>query len=147
MALWDDYVDVHPQFRGERPPVEPFGDSAAMADELLGLVIDRTKRATAGPAAYGTTQIGQHWVVTDGRGQPRIIVRFTDVRVGPLGSVDDQFAWDEGEGDRSKAYWLRAHREFFRRTERLTTATDEQIDQLATVFSRFLVVWPAQHAD
>ena len=34
-----------------------------------------------------------------------LVVRTTEVRVGPPSSVDDSFAWDEGEG---------AHHMFFR---------------------------------
>ena len=37
------------------------------------------------------------------------MIETTDVRVGPLGSVDEEFAWDEGEGDRTRDDWLRMH--------------------------------------
>ncbi|MCW2800128.1 MAG: hypothetical protein JWQ70_1600 [Aeromicrobium sp.] len=48
MTLWRDYVAAHPEHADETPPVEAFGDSAAMADDLLGFVLDGPKRATAG---------------------------------------------------------------------------------------------------
>jgi uncharacterized protein YhfF len=51
--------------------------------------------------------------MTGGDGRPVAVVRTTEVRVGPLSSVDDAFAWDEGEGDRSTSHWLEAHTRFF----------------------------------
>ena len=58
----------------------------------------------------------------------------------PLASVDDQFAWDEGEGDRSRTWWLAAHRRYFaRQAARQGFAMS---DDIATVFERFELVWP-----
>src|SRR5215218_7250030 len=108
-ALWRDYAasrqqPVPPE---EDPPVEQFGDHAALADELLDLVLAGTKRATAGLVADFANQgeplprIGGHWVVCDSTGAPRAVLRSTELRIGPLASVDDAFAWDEGENDRT----------------------------------------------
>ncbi len=101
--------------------VEPFGDSAELADTLIAKVIHGPKRATAGALAdfdlegAPLPQPGRISIATDGAGRGRAVMRTTDVRIGPLSSVDDQFAWDEGEGDRSRHWWLEAHQRFFRR--------------------------------
>jgi len=123
-----------------------FGDSAEMADELAGLVVHGHKRATAGLLAdyerdeEPLPREGDHAVVVDGRGRPVAVIRTTQVEVKPLREVDAAFAWDEGEGDRSLAYWLDAHRRFFaRRCEALGVAFS---DELLTVFERFELVWP-----
>lgn len=98
-----------------------FGDSVEMADELLDLVIDGPKRATAGSIIEYQLEdspipcAGDRWIACDGTGTPRAVVRTTEVRVGPLSSVDDAFAWDEGEGDRTRDDWLRGHTAYFRR--------------------------------
>jgi uncharacterized protein YhfF len=126
-------------------PVERFGDSREMADELLGLVIDGPKRATAGSIAdleregVPLPRPGKLWIVADGDGNPRAVLRTTDVRVGPLSSVDDAFAWDEGEGDRTRAWWLAAHERFFRRT--MEAAGDEFAIDMPTLFERFEVAY------
>lgn len=154
MTLWSDYVAAHPEHSGERPPVEAFGDSSPMADELLGLVLDGTKRATAGlVAAYEhdgdpLPRQGDHWVVTDGAGEQRVVLQSREVGIGRLDSVDDAFARDEGEGDRSRAWWLEAHRRFFaREVERCHLDTPHGVDGLDVVFERFAVVWPPELAD
>ena len=149
--LWESYVAAHPEFIDESPPTERFGDSAEMADELLDVVHNGPKRATAGLVAeymhehesLGT--VGDHWLVADGTGTARVVLRLIELRIGRLDSVDAKFAWDEGEGDRSLEWWLDAHRRFFRRScARIGLALDnpEDLDSLDVVFKRFDLVWP-----
>jgi uncharacterized protein YhfF len=131
--------------------VVAFGDSGAMADELVALVESGSKRATASllrdyeEGREALPRVGDHVVVVDSRAVPRIIWRTTEVVIKPLADVDDGFAWDEGEGDRTRAWWLDAHRTCFgRQAAREGFALT---DQIKTVFERFVVVWPAGLAD
>jgi uncharacterized protein YhfF len=124
-----------------------FGDSAEMADELLAVVLHGPKRATAGLLAdYGEDEslpeVGFHSIVLSGDGRPACVIRTTEVRVLPFRDVDEAFAWDEGEGDRSLAYWLDAHVGFF---TRMCAARGETFsEEMATVFERFALVWPRE---
>lgn len=151
--MWSGYRRDHPDraMDDEVAPAEHFGDSAAMADELLALVLHGPKRATAGlladyrAAGEDLPRVGSHRVVCDGSGMPRAVLRVLEARLGPVTSVDEGFAWDEGEGDRTRETWLRAHGEFFSRScERLDIAYSEDLE---AVFTRFAVVWPPEHAD
>ena len=75
LALWRQYTAslTAPPIEDE-PPIEQFGDSAAMADELAELVLAGIKRASADlPAAFAADRtplprIGGHWIVCDGSG-------------------------------------------------------------------------------
>jgi uncharacterized protein YhfF len=121
-----------------------FGDSPEMADELLDLVIDGPKRATAGALADYVTDgpvptVGDLMVLLDGSSRPRAVIRTTDVRIGPLSSVDDQFAWDEGEGDRTRTWWLDAHTRFFQRW--FAKVGREFHPDIDVVFERFELVY------
>lgn len=146
MSLWSDYVAAHPEHAHVEPAHGPFGDSPAMADELLDLVLAGDKRATSGPPdPDDPVTVGGHWVVTDGEGSDRVVLRTIGVRVGRLDSVDDSFAAAEGEGDLSRHHWLREHRAFARRVLGLSTTAD--VDALDMVFERFAVVWPPEHVD
>lgn len=78
-------------------------------------------------------------IATDGASRPRALLRTTDVRLGPLSSVDDAFAWDEGEGDRTRTSWLADHQVFFGRY--LPTIGVPFDPDLATVFERFEVLY------
>jgi len=150
-AMWAAFVGAHPEHAGENPAFERFGDSAEMADELLALVLDGTKRATAGAVVEFRAEdeplprIGGLWIVADAQGTARCVLRSTQLRIGPLDSVDEAFASDEGEGDRTRPWWLEAHRDYFRGScARLGV---EFSDRLEVVFERFAVVWPEAVAD
>ena len=130
--------------------VQP-GDSPELAIELIELMLVGTKRATASLVRdFAMTgeplpQPGDHVVVVDGAHNPRCIWQTTEVTIKPLIEVDDAFAWDEGEGDRSRASWLDDHRRYFaRQASREGFALH---DQIQTVFERFEIVWPSDAAD
>jgi uncharacterized protein YhfF len=131
--------------------VVAFGDGPQMASELAELVVAGIKRATAGlvrqfgSGGEAPPVPGGYVVLVDGAGQPRAIWRTTEIRIGPLNSVDEQFAHDEGEGERTRDWWLAAHRRFFGR--RAEAEGFSMHDEIETVFERFVVVWPAGIAD
>lgn len=124
---------------------DPFGDSAELAEELIALVITGSKRATAGALVEYELEgvpmptAGTISIATDGSGKARAVLRTTEVRVGAFSTVDESFAWDEGEGDRTRAWWLSAHEAFFRRY--LPTIGFEFDPEMATVFERFEVLF------
>ncbi len=142
MEFWNRYLD------STGDPADPhytdvtcFGDSVELADELLKLILNGPKRATACSLAelqaesLAAPTAGDRWIACDGTGTPRIVIRTTWVRVGPLSSVDEAFAWDEGEGDRTRADWQRSHNAYFRRRcDELGIAFHAQIP---VVFERF----------
>ena len=124
---------------------EAFGDSSELADVLAQLVVHGPKRATAG-ALIEYERSGETVpfpsmlsIATDGSGRPRALLETTEVRIGPLSSVDDAFAWDEGEGDRTRSWWLGAHERFFRRY--LPTIGESFDPSMQTVFERFEVLY------
>ncbi|MGY8667266.1 ASCH domain-containing protein [Bradyrhizobium sp. UFLA05-109] len=98
-----------------------FGDSLALADELLDLVIKGIKTATCSTEDEPNTSTpGERWIVLDGRGEPRCVIETTEVTYRRFHEVDAAFAYDEGEGDRSLAYWGGAHRSYFGRLGRFS---------------------------
>lgn len=122
-----------------------FGDSAVMADELASLVLSGQKRATAAllrdfDQGDSMPFVGAHVVLVDGSGEPRAIWQTVQVRIGVLENVDSSFAWDEGEGARTRDSWLSDHRRYFsRQAENEGFVFDETT---AVIFERFQVVWP-----
>ena len=99
----------------------PFSDPdmAPYQDLLLDLVAQRKKRATARLAmefeehGIAARAPGTYWVVLSAVGNPRHLLRITDVEVKPFDKVEQEFAEREGEGDNSLAYWLKVHRDYF----------------------------------
>ncbi|QLD12299.1 ASCH domain-containing protein [Microbacterium oleivorans] len=150
--MWDAYRAAHPEatIASEEYTVEHFGDSARLADELLEIVLSGRKRATAELVAdfvaHGdpVPRIGSHWIACDGTGAPRIIIRTTELRLGPFASADAAFAADEGEDDGSLESWQREHRRYWIRVAAARGAVWSEDDEI--VFERFSVVWPPEHA-
>ena len=142
--LWADYqreTGNTERLRG----VDSFGDSPAMADELLGLVMAGTKRATCGLArdfADDPLRPGDHWIIVDGRGEARCILRTVSVTPTPIREVDAAFARLEGEGDLSLDWWKREHDAYFtRQGAREGFVYDDAMTGLCEVFER---VWPLE---
>ena len=110
--------------------------------ELGPLVRDGPKRATAGLVseyADGSEPMpaaGEYSVILDGDGAPLCVIRTTAVEMRRFGDVDEQFAWTEGEGDRSLAYWRDAHIQFF------ASIGAPVSDDTELVLERFDLVWP-----
>ena len=93
-----------------------FGDSAALADELADLVLAGKKHATCWAASEGLlTSVGKRMVMLDGSGVPRAILETVELVQKRFSEVDETFAFDEGEGDRTLAFWRTAHRRYFER--------------------------------
>ena len=123
-----------------------FGDGVALQDELAALILAGTKQATctllrwfSPPCADRPPGPGDRSIVLDGCHWPCAVIETTSVRIAPVASVDAQFAWDEGEGDRSLSYWLREHRRYFKAEARREGFSFSEDDP--AVFERFRLLW------
>jgi uncharacterized protein YhfF len=93
-----------------------FGDNAALADALAALALEGRKTATCWPVADGqTTYVGKRMVLLDGADQPRAVVETVELFQRRYDEVDEAFAYDEGEDDRTLASWREQHRRYFMR--------------------------------
>lgn len=146
--FWEGYCAASGE-TGALPDIDCFGDTPALADELLALVMIGQKRATCelveNLGADNIPSPGDHWIITDGAGEPKCIIRTSKVDILPVNQVDEKFAWDEGEGDRSLAYWKREHDAYFERTAK--RAGYVYTDTMPAACERFIVVWPLKFAD
>jgi uncharacterized protein YhfF len=95
----------------------PFGDGPELADELLALILAGRKTATCWDAAEGLkgSKVGKRWVAEDGAGRPRAVLETLELTQRPSDQVDAQFAFEEGEDDRTLESWRREHGIYFRR--------------------------------
>ena len=115
-----------------------------LATDLALLVRDGPKRATAGllsefedgTEAAPMPVAGDLNVVLDGEGSPVCVIRTTEVEVRRFEDVDEAFAWDEGEGDRTLAWWRQAHIWYF--SEQGTPIDETTL----MVLERFELLWP-----
>jgi uncharacterized protein YhfF len=125
--------------------VDHFGDSAEMADRLLIPILDGIKTATCSsqweweyenetPLVPGTLA-----AILDGSGYARCILETLSVVPTSFNQVDEQFAFDEGEGDRTLEWWRKAHWDFFSRT--LPRIGKEPSEDMILLCERFRVIY------
>lgn len=144
-TFWKEFVAA----TGIDGPFEAwaFGDPSlpTLATELALLVRDGPKRATAGLASdydddededQTLPEIGALSLILDGEGSPVCVIRTTAVEIRRFADVDDAFAWDEGEGDRTLDWWRRAHIRFF--DQQGTHIEDDTL----MVLEHFELLWP-----
>lgn len=115
-------------------PSFAFGDTPALADELLDLVLKGIKTATCTtPDADNLSKPGERWIVRDGAGRPACVIETTEITQRAFNEVDAAFAHDEGEDDRSLEAWRAAHRDYFGRLGKFS-------DDMTLVCERFRLI-------
>lgn len=140
---------------GVVPPAWAFADNAALANELLALVLSGRKTATAGALwehgpEHGQEhqqsdplpKVGQVSILLDGCGEPQAVIRTASVEVLPFNEVSAEHACCEGEGDRTLESWRRDHEIFWRRSLSSLTPPREFADDMPVVCERFELLFP-----
>lgn len=118
---WESYLVNHPEAADKFDSAWAFGDNPRLADELLELVLSGIKTGTAQNyeliEAQGLAMpfAGGLSILLDSQGQPRAIIETTKVEVVPFAEVTAEFAYSEGEDDRSLESWRYEHEVFFTR--------------------------------
>ena len=92
-----------------------------IADEILDALLRGDKRATTGLHCLyeleqePLPQVGDYSVILDSKGLPHCITRITKVEITRFRDISSEYAFIEGEGDKSLTYWKDAHRTVFSR--------------------------------
>lgn len=146
------YLDTLPDEAPQRTaPTDAwsFGDSPELADELGQLVMAGVKTSTCGALweyeaeGWRMPEAGMLTVILWGNGEPLGIIETTGVEIKPFNQVDAQFAYEEGEDDRTLASWRREHWRYFTRT--LAAAGERQpSEEMPLVCVRFRLVYPVR---
>ncbi|MFN8414438.1 MAG: ASCH domain-containing protein [Anaerolineales bacterium] len=95
-----------------------FGTSKESANLIASLVIRGVKTATGSlqwvyeSEGKSIPTPGDYSIVTDGEGEPVCIIQDIEVNIIPFNEVDEAFAWDGGEEDRTLDSWRRIYWEY-----------------------------------
>jgi uncharacterized protein YhfF len=149
---WQRYLQTLPAETRIYEPygVDQFGDIPELADELGQLVVNGIKTATCSALWEWEAEqsplptAGLQTIVLDGEGIPLCIIETTEVTICAFDAVDAQFAYDEGEGDRTLQSWRREHWKYFSRV--LPKIDQTPTPDMPLVCERFRVVYPASDA-
>ncbi len=124
--IGENVRDFWQKFCAENPEINPetpydfwyFAHTSEVAKRLGELVLKGDKRATttlvesAQKFEYAPS-VGDYSIITDFEGNPMCIIQTTEISILPFDEVDAEYAFTEGEGDKSLDYWREAHRRFF----------------------------------
>ena len=146
-----EFLDLYRRAAGIPPHqelsigVDRFGDSPELAATLCRLILAGTKTATCSSLwawqheGEALPLEGDCKIVCDAENQPQCIIRIDRVYQQAYSQVPSEFAWAEGEGDRSLAYWRQEHQRFFART---LPAIGRQFDpEMPLVCEHFSVIF------
>lgn len=136
--------------QGEREKCEIVDSFHFCADEdsantCSSLVRDGIKTATCSMKYWyehdqeTMPMVGQLFVITDWHGCPTSIIKITSVETCQFNQVSAEFAYAEGEGDRSYGYWEKVHQKFFSRE--CKEIDKEFSDTIELVLERFEVIY------
>ena len=146
--LWARARAAHPALPSAQPEAWAFGATPEQADDLLSLVLEGIKTATASAAGDYAEEdepvpaAGDLSMVLDGAGVPRAVLEVTEVEVVPFEQVTAEHARAEGEGDRTLASWRRVHEQFW--TEHSVHGFSAS---MPVVCERFRVLWTERPAE
>ena len=100
-------------------PAFGFAGPGPLREELTASVLAGIKVGTSSLVAdYILDQgplptVGERDVIYDSEHRPVCIIEITKWRLATIGTVDDEFAWSEGEGFADAAAWREAHIRFW----------------------------------
>ena len=98
-----------------------FGDNKELADELVEIVLRGEKTATTSLYCLyeieneSLPKVGELGIVIDFDENAKCIIKTNKVSILPFSEVSAEFAYKEGEGDKSLEYWREEHINFFNR--------------------------------
>ncbi|MEU7039923.1 alpha/beta fold hydrolase [Streptomyces varsoviensis] len=132
----------------ELPPFE-LAFPGPLRDQLVAAVLSGAKTATTGLlreyelAGDPLPEVGERSAVIDSAGLPVAVIEVTEVRVVPLGEIDEAFARAEGEGHETVAAWRADHESFWHGPRMRQALGDPHFtvsDGTPVVACRFMVV-------
>jgi len=148
-TYWQEYLASLPQ--DSRLPrsyeIFHFGDTEKMADELGDLVRVGVKTATStlvwelesGEKKF--PKVGDIAVVTDWNGDPLCIIELTEVEVKTFNEIDERFAFDYGERQRTLEWWRTAMWNYY--SERCRRINREPKQEMPLLCERFRLLHKA----
>ncbi len=146
-SFWKEFQNEIPEYSGvETPPSYYFCDNEKDADECAELVSEGIKQATTHslPALQINEKklpaTGDMAIVTDWHGIPKAITKTIKVEIIKFKDITAEYAFIEGEGDRSLSYWQKIHWGYY--TRELSDHNLKPFQDMKLVCEYFETIWP-----
>jgi uncharacterized protein YhfF len=152
-TFWQSYLSTLSEVDQKNIPifvVDQFADTPEAATKVGKLVRDGVKTTTSS-LVWGLEHIGEPLpkvgnleLIVDGNGEPLCIIELIEVEIKPFNAVDEQFAFEYGEGDRTLAFWLSDNWDFLSRW--CIEIGREPSETMPIVCQRFRVLYPQKQS-
>ena len=122
IKFWNKFIMDNPNYKNFIIPGSfYFCDNKRDADLCAKLVVNGIKQATA-PSLWSfkvnnenIPVIGDLNIITNWNKIPKAIIKTTRIENIKYKDITAQFAYIEGEGDRSLSYWKKIHKDYYSR--------------------------------
>ncbi|WP_257667955.1 ASCH domain-containing protein [Parapedobacter tibetensis] len=135
----------------KQPPSYYFCDNKKDADECAELVLKGIKQASS-PSVWWfqknneeVPEVGNLAIVTNWNGEPKAIIQTIKIEIVKFKDITPEYAFIEGEGDKSLAYWKTVHWEYYANEMKEDGESPNQ--EMEIVCEYFKTVWSGQHLD
>jgi uncharacterized protein YhfF len=118
-AFWQRFLVAYSDKTARYCDAQQFGDGVAMGNELADLIMRGIKTATCSclwewqAEGESLPAIGTLDILLDGEQRPCAVIELVELTICAFEDVDAQFAFDEGEADRTLAAWRDIHWQWF----------------------------------
>ena len=144
--MWEAFIARHPEYRHQpKPESYYFCDNKKDADACAELVVKGIKQATSTSLWWYNQNkaalpiAGDLAIVTNWEGEAKAIIKCTKVDQVPFNKITADYAYIEGEGDRSLAYWQQVHWDYYTREMEPYGAKPAQ--DMIIICEQFMTIW------
>lgn len=150
-TYWNEFQDKHPAYLHVGIPLSyHFCDNEKDADECAELVCSGIKQATTHSLSWlhinneKMPAEGDLAIVTDWNGNPVAVTKTTKVEIVQFKDITPEYAFIEGEGDKSLSYWKEVHWAYY--TRELCEYNLKPTLDMELVCEYFETIWPVVDA-
>lgn len=129
----------------KQPTAFYFCNNKKDADECADLVVRKIKQATS-PSLWwfeknneSLPKKGDIAIVTNWEGEPKAIIKTTKIEIVKFKDITEQYAYIEGEGDKSLAYWKKVHWDYYKKE--MIEHNETPSEDMEIVCEYFETIW------
>lgn len=145
--FWEEFQLENSSYKTfDEPNAFYFCDNKNDADDCAELALKKIKQATS-PSVWwfeknniDIPEIGDLAIVTNWDNEPKAIIKTKKVAIVKFEDIKASYAFIEGEGDRSLAYWKKVHWEYY--TNEMKEFGEQATEEMEIVCEYFETIWP-----
>lgn len=144
---WEEFQERNLAYQNtDEPNAFYFCANKNDANECAELVVKKIKQATS-PSVwwfknndFDFPKVGDLAIVTNWDNEPKAIIRTKKVEIVKFKDIKASYAFIEGEGDKSLAYWKKVHWDYY--SNEMKGSDEFPTEEMEIVCEYFETIWP-----